>query len=224
MVDLNTTPMSESEQMYLLTVAMLVEDGAPLPIPLAQLAQSLAIQPVSANQMVRKLADAGLLTYVPYRGVELTDEGMAAATLVLRYRRLWEVFLVERLEMAPDEADALACRMEHLTAAEVADRLDRFLGFPRYSPQGKPIPGPGKPAALSAGVALAQIAPGRRARVVAVVAAPAARAFLADEGLRSGAELRLLALGTAGAALVDVGGRELRLARELVEGIRVVEL
>lgn len=222
MADQNTHPMSESEQMYLLTVAMLAEDGATPPIPLAQLAQSLAIQPVSANQMVRKLADAGLLTYVPYHGVELTPDGLAAATLVLRYRRLWEVFLVDRLGMSAEDADSMACRMEHLTSADVADRLSQFLGDPRVSPQGRPIPGPGDRAPGGGGLPLGRLAVGHAARVVAVDAGPAARAFLADEGVFPGAELRLLALSAAGSALIAVGGRELRLAPELAAAVRVI--
>ncbi|NNJ11005.1 metal-dependent transcriptional regulator [Chloroflexales bacterium ZM16-3] len=224
MADQNFHPMSESEQMYLLTVAMLAEDGVPPPIPLAQLAHSLDIQPVSANQMVRKLADAGLLTYVPYRGVELTPEGRAAATLVLRYRRLWEVFLVERLGMSVEDADALACRMEHLTSVDVSDRLAQFLGCPQLSPQGKPIPGPGDRAPGAGGLPLEHIAVGQAARVVAIDADPAARAFLADEGLLPGVELRLLALGATGSALIDVGGRELRLAPEIAIAIRALPL
>ncbi|MBX0328464.1 metal-dependent transcriptional regulator [Oscillochloris sp. ZM17-4] len=215
--------MSESEQMYLLTVAMLAEDGAPPPISLAQLSSSLAIQPVSANQMVRKLADAGLLTYVPYRGVELTPDGLAAATLVLRYRRLWEVFLVERLGMTPEAADALACRMEHLTSLDVSERLAQFLGHPQLSPQGRPIPGPGDRAPGAVGLPLSRIAVGQVARVAAVDAGHAARAFLVAEGLLPGAELRLLALGAAGAALIAVADRELWLAHDIAAAIRVLE-
>jgi Mn-dependent DtxR family transcriptional regulator len=132
--------MSESEDMYLLTVAKLVEAGAQAPIPVSRLAQELSIQPISANQMIRKLEEAGWLRYTPYKGVELTQEGEGLALRTLRHRRLWEVFLVENLQLSLDEADEMACRLEHILPAEVAERLAGFLGYPATSPRGKPIP------------------------------------------------------------------------------------
>ncbi len=106
-----TDDISESEEMYLIAIARLAEQGVQEPIPISLLAKELSIQPVSANQMVHKLADAGLLDYLPYKGVRLTASGWKVARHVLRHRRLWEVFLVEHLEIALDEADALACRL-----------------------------------------------------------------------------------------------------------------
>ncbi|RMF39870.1 MAG: MarR family transcriptional regulator, partial [Anaerolineae bacterium] len=64
---------SESEQMYLVTLAQL--ETASQPVPLSALAQALGVQPVSVNQMVRKLAEAGLVTYEPYHGVSLSPQG-----------------------------------------------------------------------------------------------------------------------------------------------------
>ena len=61
--------------MYLITVAVAEEEGRPGPLPLADLAQSLAISPVSANQMVRRLEERGLVEYHPYHGVALTPPG-----------------------------------------------------------------------------------------------------------------------------------------------------
>ena len=63
---------SPSEEMYLITVARAEEAGRPGPLPLAALAQSLSISPISANQMVWRLAERGLLEYHPYQGVLLT--------------------------------------------------------------------------------------------------------------------------------------------------------
>ena len=104
--------MSESEQMYLITTAMLIEDGMEQPVPLPALAQARSIMPASVNQMVRKLADEGLVTYIPYKGIVLTPAGTNIATRILRYRRLWEVFLVKKLKLALAPADQLACRLE----------------------------------------------------------------------------------------------------------------
>lgn len=125
-----TTP---SEEMYLITAAMAEEEGREGPLPLASLAQALSISPVSANQMVRRLAARGLFEYHPYQGVLLTARGRVAARRVLRGRRLWAGFLVDHLGFDVDEADALACEFEHVTPPLLADRLERFM---RRSPLG----------------------------------------------------------------------------------------
>jgi DtxR family Mn-dependent transcriptional regulator len=126
--------------MYLITVAVAEEEGRAAPLPLAELAASLGISPISANQMVRRLGERGLMSYHPYRGVALTAPGRAEARRVLRGRRLWATFLAGQLGFSPEEADALACGLEHVTPPDAADRLARFLGDPAATPWGEPIP------------------------------------------------------------------------------------
>lgn len=138
---------SPSEEMYLIKVAVAEEEGRPAPLPLADLAASLEISPVSANQMVRRLGERGLVEYHPYRGVALTETGRREARRVLRGRRLWATFLAGHVGFSPQEADLLACGLEHVTPPEAADRLALFLGDPVATPWGEPIPG--SPAAAS---------------------------------------------------------------------------
>lgn len=133
----STTP---SEEMYLITLAVAEEDGHKVPLPLAELAASLEISPVSANQMVRRLGKRGLVEYHPYHGVALAPAGRRVAGRVLRGRRLWVCFLSGELGYSPGEADALACSLEHVTPPEAADRLARHLGNPAADPDGRPIP------------------------------------------------------------------------------------
>lgn len=134
--------MTESTEMYLLRIALLGEENQPVPI--ARLAEELDISPVSTNQMCRKLERRGLLAYQPYRGVMLTERGTAAAARVLRRRRLWEVFLVEKLRLSPDLAEEGACQLEHATTDAVADRLAEFLGHPTVCPHNERIPAAGE--------------------------------------------------------------------------------
>ena len=127
MSSLKSTSLSESEEMYLVTIAKLIENGKPSPISISVLAHEMDILPVSANQMIRKLAEQGLVNYMPYRGVELNDSGKQKATQIIRYRRLWEVFLVKNLDVSVREAEELACRLEHITPASISDSLSSFL-------------------------------------------------------------------------------------------------
>lgn len=213
--------MSESEQMYLITAAMLVEDGVEQPIPLSTLAQARSIMPASVNQMVRKLADAGLLNYLPYKGIELTPAGMAIATRILRYRRLWEVFLVKNLALAATNADALACRLEHLTTEEVADRLDDYLGHPEVSAQGKPIPRVQRDQEPASWVSVNQAPVGQKARVAHVQTDPVTRTFLAGEGVLPGADVMVVGVGSDGAVLLECDGRSVHLAALVASGVLV---
>lgn len=216
--------MSESEQMYLITTAMLIEDGMEQPVPLPALAQARAIMPASVNQMVRKLADEGLVTYIPYKGILLTTAGNAIATRILRYRRLWETFLVKKLKLASQAADSLACRLEHLTTDDVADRLSEYLGNPQLSPQGKPIPRAPRPEDAPPGICVNQTPVGQRSRVLQVLAEGPVRAFLQGEGITVGATLTLMALGGDGSVLLDVEGRLAHLASSVAGGVQVEPL
>ena len=85
--------LSESEEMYLITIARAVEDGHPEPVPVSLVARELDVSAVSANQMVRKLAGRNYVEYEPYQGVTLTEPGRAVAASILRRRRLWGVSL-----------------------------------------------------------------------------------------------------------------------------------
>lgn len=215
MLDHNPDEMSESEEMYLITIARLVEQGVEEPVSISHLAAKLSIQPVSANQMVHKLAEEGFVDYLPYKGVRLTAAGTAAALQVLRDRRLWEVFLVEHLELPPSEADALACRLEHITVEGVTCRLAKFLGHPTVSPQGFPIPQLDQEVAQPAFGYLQELPVGETAEVMRIEAEPAIRHFFEQEGLKPGMEITLQARGTTGALLLAIGERHLQLTKEL---------
>jgi len=221
MSDHNIEEMSESEEMYLISIVRLVEKDIEEPIPIPQLAAELSIQPVSVNQMVHKLAEEGWVNYIPYKGVELTAKGEQAALQVLRDRRLWEVFLTEKLNLSSREADALACRLEHLTPQKVTGRLARFLGHPTVTPQGLPIPElNGEDEELSL-LPLIKLPPGQRGGIVRIYGDPTVRAFLDAEGIRPGVAICLLAVGGEGAVLLQVEKHQVHLANTVAGTILV---
>jgi len=214
--------MSESEEMYLVSIARLNESDLAGPVPLSQLATELDVAPVSANQMIRKLEEGGLVAYTPYKGVSLTSEGRRLALRILRHRRLWEVFLVEHLQYAPADAETLACRMEHAIPEEAAARLAAFLGNPTVSPQGRPIPEPGPGSLIPTDISLSQLKPAEGCQVAQVTADAATRAFLASEGVLPGARATVLAIGGHGSMLLGTEqGRSVHLSEDLVSSIWV---
>jgi len=194
--------MSESEEMYLISIAQLNEAGIASPIPLSQLASALQVQTVSVNQMVRKLEDAGMLVYSPYQGVELTTPGKKAAASVLRKRRLWEVFLVESLHLATAEAEAAACRLEHLLSDKAVERLSEYLGDPVVSPQGKSIPPAQTEMEPVFALPLHELHAGYKGTIIRIQADSATRSFLATQGITPESQIHLQAKGSQGELLV----------------------
>jgi len=217
----NILSISESEEMYLITIARLVEQGTEEPVSISRLASELSIQPVSANQMVHKLAEEDLVEYLPYKGVRLTPKGQEAAQQVLRDRRLWEVFLVNHLELPPSEADALACRLEHITPQGVTCRLAKFLGHPAFTPQGLPIPEVNGDIDAQMIQTLSELLVGEMGEVIRIDSDPATRAFLEAEGFRPGIEVTPLAIGKDGATLLQVGRDRLHLSQTIADSILI---
>ena len=207
--------------MYLLTVAVAEEDGHTGDLPMAVLAETLEVSSASANEMVRKLAARRLVEYEPYQGVRLTDSGRGIAHRVLRIRRLWGSFLHEHLGMAAGDADALACRLEHVTSPEAAAGLARFLGDPPTGPMGRPIPaGESAPSPPQPGTLLDHPL-GAVLEIVEVAAAGEGRGFLTDHGVVPGSTVTIEARGDGG-LLVAIGSRRVQVTADVAAAIRAV--
>ncbi|HVU58389.1 MAG TPA: metal-dependent transcriptional regulator [Puia sp.] len=104
------------------------------------LAAALQTRPASVTDMLKKLKEQKLLIYERYKGFRLNNEGKKAAIQVIRKHRLWEYFLVKKLQFGWDEVHEIAEELEHISSKKLVDRLDAFLGFPDTDPHGDPIP------------------------------------------------------------------------------------
>ena len=104
------------------------------------IAKKLKTKASSVTDMIKKLADKKVLVYKKYQGVTLTDLGNQIATGVIRKHRLWEVFLVDKLNFSWDEVHDVAEQLEHIKSPKLINELDAFLGFPKTDPHGDPIP------------------------------------------------------------------------------------
>ena len=215
----NSSIISESEQMYLITIARSMEEGGPTPLPLSHIAHKLSLQPVSVNQMVRKLEGEGLVHYHPYKGVELTEQGQSIAFKILRNRRLWQLFLVEHLNISLREADAMACDLEHVTPEDISRRLSGFLNHPAVGPGGEPIPSFVGDEIQLKGVKLSELEVGTSAHIIETNSHTSVTRFLMSEGLRPGEEITLAAIGTQGAHLIATNGGYVEITKEIADAI-----
>ena len=94
----------------------------------------------SVTDMLKKLSEKELVSYQKYQGVTLTDKGFISAKMIVRKHRLWEVFLVDKLNFSWDEVHEIAEELEHIKSEKLINSLDEFLGFPEFDPHGDPIP------------------------------------------------------------------------------------
>jgi DtxR family Mn-dependent transcriptional regulator len=104
------------------------------------IADELDTKASSVTDMIKKLSDKKLVLYKKYKGVTLTEKGRKIAVSVIRKHRLWEVFLVDKLDFKWDEVHDIAEQLEHIQSEELVKRLDIFLENPKYDPHGDPIP------------------------------------------------------------------------------------
>ncbi len=104
------------------------------------IAKAVSSKASSVTDMIKKLAEKEVLVYKKYQGVVLTDFGYKIAANIIRKHRLWEVFLVEKLNFSWDEVHDVAEQLEHIQSPKLVNELDAFLNFPKKDPHGDPIP------------------------------------------------------------------------------------
>jgi len=104
------------------------------------LAKQVGAKPSSVTDMVKKLSEKEVVIYKKYQGVTLTDSGRKTAANIIRKHRLWELFLVEKLNFSWDEVHEVAEQLEHIKSPKLIQEIDAFLGFPTQDPHGDPIP------------------------------------------------------------------------------------
>jgi DtxR family Mn-dependent transcriptional regulator len=131
--------MTHSEENYLKGIYHLSQGGKKS-ISTNALAGQMDTKPSSVTDMLRRLSEKDLVHYKKYQGVRLTELGTRLALKVIRKHRLWEVFLVEKLDFTWDEVHEIAEQLEHIESEKLIDRLDALLDYPEFDPHGDPIP------------------------------------------------------------------------------------
>ena len=157
------------------------------------IAEKLQTKPASVTDMLKRLAEKGILNYLKYRGVTLTDKGRSIALQLVRKHRLWEVFLVEKLRFSWDEVHEVAEQLEHIQSILLTQRLDEFLGFPKFDPHGDPIPNENGEFEVKPQIPLGQGAIGQTYTVIGVENTnPAFLQYLNKIGVHIGANIKIL--------------------------------
>ncbi len=190
------------------------------------LAERLGFAASSASAMIARLAESGLLDYVPYSGVRLTAEGRREALRVIRRHRLLEAFLVSSLDLPWDEVHVYAEQLEHAASDELIDVIAAKLGDPTVDPHGDPIPTRELTIEERGAETLADLEPGERATVVRVSDSdPEMLRHLAERAIGIGAEIEFVGRQPFGGPVeILSNGREHALGPALAKAIRIARV
>ncbi|MFK7756186.1 MAG: metal-dependent transcriptional regulator [Flavobacteriales bacterium] len=132
--------MNTSQENYIKTIYSIAEKSDMEYVNTNAIAEKLDMKASSVTEMLKKFESAGIANYKKYKGVKLTKKGTSMALNLIRKHRLWEVFLLEKLDFKWDEVHDIAEQLEHIQSKELTDRLDAFLEHPKFDPHGDPIP------------------------------------------------------------------------------------
>jgi DtxR family Mn-dependent transcriptional regulator len=157
------------------------------------IAGRMGVTAASASSMVKRLDGMGLVTHVPYRGVQLTDAGLKVALEVLRHHRLLELYLAETLGVPWDRVHDEAEVLEHVLSEELEELIATKLGDPTHDPHGDPIPTRDGHIAEAPTTALDDLGPGARGTFVRVSDSdPEMLRYLAERGIAPGHRLEVI--------------------------------
>ena len=212
-----------AEENYLKAVYKLSEKDQS--VSTNDLAQILGTSPASVTDMVKRLSEKKLLNHQPYKGVRLTGSGKKIALEIVRKHRLWEVFLAEKLSISWDSIHDIAEQLEHIQAPELIQKLDAFLGFPRFDPHGDPIPDESGVVVERETLLLTQAKPGSLLQVAGVLLhSTEFLSYLDKLHLKIGTKLEVLEIIPFDQSmLVSIGKRQLTLSAMVCEQLLMTE-
>ncbi len=132
------------------------------------LAEEMETKAASVTDMIKKLSAKDLVNHERYYGVKITSKGKLQALQIIRKHRLWETFLVQKLDFAWDEVHEVAEQLEHIQSSHLIDKLDEYLGFPKTDPHGDPIPDQFGKLKSEPQVSLDKVKPGTKGVIISV--------------------------------------------------------
>jgi DtxR family Mn-dependent transcriptional regulator len=213
--DLDREPLTRSGEDYLKTIYGLTTAGEAAAT--TAIAESLDLAPASVSGMIKRLADQGLVEYVPYHGVRLTPHGRRIALRMLRRHRLIETYLVAHLGYTWDTVHDEAERLEHAVSDRLVERMAQALGHPTADPHGDPIPDSEGGIAELIHVPLVEVAVGEPVLIRQVDSADEGRLrYLAEAGLVPGTAVRVVERQPYhGPLTLEINGRQRIVGHEL---------
>jgi DtxR family Mn-dependent transcriptional regulator len=214
---------SYAEENYLKVIYKLSSAGSNL-IETKAIAEKIATKPSSVTDMIKKLAEKGLVHYERYRGVKLTEKGEMIAIEILRKHRLWEKFLSVYLGFEVDEVHEIAEELEHIKSDLLTNKLDKLLNYPKSDPHGDPIPDSKGVFPFAESVKLSELEQGNSGKVVGLGSRESSfLKYLTDLNIHQGTVIEVLnrnSFDLSLAVLID-GIHTIQLSHKVSENILI---
>lgn len=213
-----------TEENYIKTIYQLGKYGT-LTVSTNSIAEAIATKASSVTDMVKKLAEKGYVNYKRYQGTTLTAKGKKIAADVVRKHRLWEVFLVEKLNFSWDEVHEIAEQLEHIKSEKLINELDKLLDYPTHDPHGDPIPDKSGDIKKSDKVLLFSLA--EKAKGVCVGVKDTSSAFLKyldKHKIALGSEISVVSREDFDDSMViNINGTEMSISQTVANNLFVIE-
>lgn len=213
---------SLSEENYLKAIYHLGK-ATPDGVTTNALAEKMEAKASSVSEMVKKLSKKKLVIYKKYQGVMLSKKGRETAVEIIRKHRLWEYFLVEKLNFNWTEVHEVAEQLEHIQSEKLVMELDKFLGFPRKDPHGDPIPDSNGNFQPLEKVLLSEVEPGSKGICVGVRdSSKEFLEYLDKNKIALGKNITLKEReGFDQSVLIEVEGEELRISKTIANNLYI---
>ncbi|MGI6701535.1 MAG: metal-dependent transcriptional regulator [Christensenellales bacterium] len=117
--------MKESGENYLETIYNLYKENGF--VKSVDISNALNVSRPSVNRASKVLQDKGLITQVHYGNIELTEKGIKKAEEIIQKHNNLTTFLIKVLELAPEEAEYNACRIEHIITDNAMNKINEYL-------------------------------------------------------------------------------------------------
>lgn len=211
-----------TEENYIKTIYSLSFEAGEVTV--SDLARKLNVKLPTVNSMIKKLAAKKVVSYVPYRGIKITEKGKKEALSIIRKHRLAELFLVKVMGLGWEEVHDIAEQLEHVESERFYNRIDEMLGKPKVDPHGEPIPDVNGKFQSNAGMALSQMKEGSSAKIISV--SNDEKSFLDHlnaKGLRIGDTItvRKKEMFDGSLVILTKSKKETHLSHQVAERIRV---
>jgi DtxR family Mn-dependent transcriptional regulator len=213
---------SLTEENYLKSIYHLSKAGMES-VTTNDLAEAMNTKAASVTDMIKKLSIKEFITYEKYYGVNITSKGKGLALSVIRKHRLWETFLVKKLDFTWDEVHEVAEQLEHIQSVRLIEKLDEFLGFPKVDPHGDPIPDSNGKFKVPQQMALGSLKQGSESIIVAVKDSDSQLLKYLDKiGAHPGKKIKVVDREEYdGSMEVSINGQRFFISKEVSENILV---
>ena len=117
--------MTQSLEDYLESIYIIIKSNKVARVK--EISEKMNVKKPSVNNALKELEKRELVRHEKYGYIELTDKGMAKAEKIIAKHNMLKTFLIEILNVSPENAENDACNMEHFISEETLDKISQFM-------------------------------------------------------------------------------------------------